>query len=199
MKTSGPSSAKAVAEAVRAFCRPHVVKWVNGLGQSIAPTIECADPGCGESLSVPVDATPRQVGRLRRSFAHSKDCCSEVLLREGPSDALVRRLARRAMDLDYEGGGYGSCPLCKGRTAFQENEPAHRIGCPGAAALEALGRKVRYEDRAARRPKWSVPEWAKTAEQKKWFRAFAKSAREFDRTVRASDASRSRGGPRMLS
>lgn len=113
-----------LAETIRAFCITRIQKWTNGLGQAVEPTIECNTWGCGDG----------HLAKSKEPFKHAGHCPLTLLEKKGDTEALHRDLARTAHSLDYEGGGYSSCPICKGRTSWQGVHPRHRKNCPGALA-----------------------------------------------------------------
>lgn len=113
-----------LAKAILAFCAPKVTRWTTALGEPMNKTLECPAWPCGGSLELPT----------KKEFQHGSDCPASMLLKLGDSEDLHKNLAVFNHGLDYEGGGYHSCPTCKGRTLWQGSSPRHKKNCPGAIA-----------------------------------------------------------------
>ncbi len=114
----------AVAKAIKSFCMPRAQIWVNGLGTATGKTLECPAWPCSGILELPT----------KKEFKHGKECPLSLLRHVGDGEELHKRLALTAHELDYEGGGRSSCPICKGGTAFRGYTPRHYKNCPGGIA-----------------------------------------------------------------
>lgn len=112
-----------LSTAIKAFCIPRAQKIVWGDGR-VEKFMACPATACHEGMP----------GATKENYKHEPDCPLSLLKRLGDTEALHKELAWQAHDLDYEGGGRSSCPICKGRTEYKGSRPAHRRNCPGGVA-----------------------------------------------------------------
>ena len=119
---------RTLVAAIKKFTEPKKLTWRNGLDFYTESWKEwdCADRWCG------MDG---KVSKLRTPPRHGKDCSLSLLNKYGRIKKLVEVLSKRASSLDYEGGGYNSCPICGGETSWKGLTVRHRKNCPGAIAL----------------------------------------------------------------
>lgn len=113
-----------LAKAIKEFCVPKTERSVWGDGR-VEISLECPVWGC---------MMQGKGGKTLETFKHAKDCPLSLLKKLGDTKQLHKVIAKDAHDLDYEGGGYGSCPICKGRTTWNGSNPKHRKNCPGGVA-----------------------------------------------------------------
>lgn len=113
-----------LAKAIKAFCVPRREKGVRGDGL-VVYDVSCPDWGC---------MMEGDGGDTKETFKHAECCPLSLLTQLGDGPELHKRLALDAHDLDYEGGGYNSCPTCKGYTKRHGVNPKHRKNCPAALA-----------------------------------------------------------------
>jgi len=92
--------------------------WGDG---QITKERRCPDWWCGKG----------QDAKSLKKFKHGADCSISLLAKLGDTKKLRDMLCGRASLLDYEGGGFASCSICKGLTTFRGNNPRHRKWCPG--------------------------------------------------------------------
>lgn len=123
-KAPDVSNLSPLAAKITLFCIPEISTWRNGYGTLTGIVLKCPADPCQGELALPTTA----------EFEHGVRCPLMLLRRLGDGPELRRSIARRAGDLDYQGGGYSSCPICGGRTEWQKSVPKHEENCPGQEA-----------------------------------------------------------------
>lgn len=116
-----------LAESIKKFCVPRVMRWRNGLGEPGVSTLECpAGPCRVEAIFL----------TAKTKYKHAERCPLSLLRRLGDGKELQEQISRWISDLDYDGGGYCSCTVCGGRTQWKEGTPRHLKGCPVKITLK---------------------------------------------------------------
>ena len=118
---------KSLVEAIKKFTKPSQETWLTHQGD--LKRWGCKDWFCGMEGKVAKFKTPPK---------HGKDCSLSLLKKYGPTKKLAEVLAERAYFLDYDGGGYNSCSICRGCTDWRKTTPHHERNCPGAIALKLV-------------------------------------------------------------
>jgi hypothetical protein len=73
-------------------------------------------------------------GKTKETYQHWDGCPFSLLNKLGDTKELHKLVALDTHELDYEGGGYNSCSICKGRTTWKDVNPKHKKNCPGDVA-----------------------------------------------------------------
>lgn len=116
---------KKLGPAIRKFTKPLKSEWHLMDYSDSGEVMVCRDWWCQAEVKLP----------SKRELKHGKNCSLSLLKKHGDTKKLREILADRARNLDYEGGGHNSCPICKGGTGFRGLTPNHERNCPGKVAM----------------------------------------------------------------
>lgn len=117
-----------LAKAIKAFTKPKVLR-VTDMGGNVYPSeLTCSDNWCRSFRKLPTT----------KPVKHRAQCSLMLLKKIGDGPKLMKELARRASELNYDGGGYNSCQICGGQTLWKRLSVKHKKNCPGQLARRLL-------------------------------------------------------------